>query len=130
VADDRLRAAGTEGLYVAGDIAEYDSVVHGRRVRIEHEEVAAAHGRTVARNMLGDDAPHAEVPYFFSDLADWAWLEYVGPAHGWDDEALDGEPASGKFAITYRRDGQVVAYLSANGHGDLDAAKAQIAAAG
>ncbi|HET6506540.1 MAG TPA: FAD-dependent oxidoreductase [Baekduia sp.] len=126
VADARLRAAGTEGLYVAGDIAEYDSVVHGRSVRIEHEEVAAAHGRTAARNMLGADAPHTEVPYFFSDLADWAWLEYVGPAHGWDDEEVDGDLPSGQFAITYRRDGEVVAYLSANGHGDLDAARARI----
>jgi 3-phenylpropionate/trans-cinnamate dioxygenase ferredoxin reductase subunit len=130
VADARLRAAGVEGLYVAGDMAEYDSVVHGRSVRIEHEEVAAAQGRTVARNMLGADAPHSEVPYFFSDLADWAGLEYVGPAHGWDDEAIEGDLASGSFAITYRRDGRVVAYLSANGHGDLDAAKAQISAAG
>lgn len=128
VADAQLRAAGAEGLFVAGDIAEYDSVVHGRSVRIEHEEVAAAHGRTVARTMLGAGAPHDEVPYFFSDLADWASLEYVGPAHGWDDEALDGDLASGAFAITYRRDGAVVAYLSANGHGDLDAARAQISA--
>jgi 3-phenylpropionate/trans-cinnamate dioxygenase ferredoxin reductase component len=130
VADARLRAAGHDDLYVAGDMAEYDSVVHGRTVRIEHEEVAAGHGRTVARNMLGADAPHAEVPYFFSDLADWASLQYVGPAHGWDDEVIDGDLPSGRFAITYRRDGRVVAYLSANGHGDLDAARAQIAAAG
>ena len=127
LADARLRAAGFDDLYVAGDMAEYDSVVHGRRVRIEHEEVAAAHGRTVARNMLGADAPHAEVPYFFSDLAAWASLEYVGPAHGWDDEQVDGDPASGAFAITYRRDGRVVACLSVNGHGDLAAAREQIA---
>jgi 3-phenylpropionate/trans-cinnamate dioxygenase ferredoxin reductase subunit len=128
VADDRLRARGAEGLYVAGDMAEYDSVIHGRGVRIEHEEVAAAHGRTVARNMLGADAPHAEVPYFFSDLADWASLEYVGPApSGWDDEAVEGDVASGAFAITYRLGGATVAYLSANGHGDLDAARAAIA---
>src|SRR4051812_23071149 len=62
-ADARLRALGAEGLYVAGDIAEYDSAVHGRVVRIEHEEVAAGHGRTVARNMLGAAAEHLEVPY-------------------------------------------------------------------
>jgi 3-phenylpropionate/trans-cinnamate dioxygenase ferredoxin reductase subunit len=130
VADTRLRAAGADGLYVAGDMAEYESVVHGRRVRIEHEEVAAAHGRTVARNMLGADAAHDEVPYFFSDLADWAFLEYVGPAHGWDDEVVEGDVASGQFAIAYRRDGRDVAYLSANGHGDLDAARARISAAG
>jgi 3-phenylpropionate/trans-cinnamate dioxygenase ferredoxin reductase component len=126
LADAQLRAAGTEGLWVAGDIAEYESVVHGRTIRIEHEEVAAGHGRTVARNMLGAGESHDEVPYFFSDLADWASLEYVGPAPGWDDEVVDGDLASGAFAISYLLDGRTVAYLSANGHGDLDAARAQI----
>jgi 3-phenylpropionate/trans-cinnamate dioxygenase ferredoxin reductase subunit len=127
VADAQLRAAGVEGLYVAGDMAEYDSPIHGRVVRIEHEEVAAAHGRTVARNMLGAGAAHVEVPYFFSDLADWASLEYLGPAPGWDDEVLDGDVAAGDFSITYRLAGQTVAFLSANGHGDLDAARGLIA---
>ena len=126
LADAFLRARGVEGVYVAGDIAEYDSPVHGRTLRVEHEEVAVAQGRTVAHNMLGHDREHVEVPYFFSDLADWASLEYVGPAPGWDDEAVDGDLASGSFAITYRLDGQVVAYLSANGHGDIDAARAAI----
>jgi 3-phenylpropionate/trans-cinnamate dioxygenase ferredoxin reductase subunit len=127
-ADARLRALGAEDLYVAGDMAEYDSPIHGRVVRIEHEEVAAAHGRTVAHNMLGRDVEHVEVPYFFSDLADWASVEYLGPAPGWDDETIDGDVATGDFSITYRLDGQVVAYLSANGHGDLDAARELIAA--
>jgi 3-phenylpropionate/trans-cinnamate dioxygenase ferredoxin reductase subunit len=126
LADAFLRARGVEGVYVAGDIAEYDSPIHGRTLRIEHEEVAAAHGRTVAHNMLGRDREHVEVPYFFSDLADWASLEYVGPAPGWDDESVDGDLTSGAFAITYRLDGKVVAYLSANGHGDIDAARAAI----
>ena len=77
--DSRLRTS-AEGIYAAGDMCEYDSVVHGRVVRIEHEEVAAAQGTTAARNMLGADVAHDEVPYFFSDLSDWASLEYVGPA--------------------------------------------------
>ena len=77
--DSRLRTS-ADGIYAAGDMCEYDSVVHGRVVRIEHEEVAAAQGATAARNMLGADAPHDEVPYFFSDLSDWASLEYLGPA--------------------------------------------------
>ena len=59
-------------------MCEYDSVVHGRRLRIEHEEVAAAQGRHAARAMLGSDEPYREIPYFWSDLADWATLEYVG----------------------------------------------------
>src|SRR4029079_15622744 len=83
--DSRLRTS-AEQVFAAGDICEYESVVHGRVVRIEHEEVAAAQGGNAARNMLGADAPHDVVPYFFSDLCDWASLEYVGPAAAWDEE--------------------------------------------
>jgi 3-phenylpropionate/trans-cinnamate dioxygenase ferredoxin reductase subunit len=125
--DAQLRVAGFEGLYAAGDMCEYDSAVHGRVVRIEHEEVAAAHGRTVARNMLGAGADHVEVPYFWTDLADWATLEYVGPAEAWDEEVVAGDPASGAFAVYYLREGRLAAALSAGGHGDLDRARELIA---
>jgi 3-phenylpropionate/trans-cinnamate dioxygenase ferredoxin reductase component len=125
VCDERLQTS-FPGLYAAGDICEHVSVVHGRVVRIEHEEVAAAQGRTVARNMLGADEPHREVPYFWTDLADWATLEYVGPAETWDDEVVRGDVESGAFSVWYLHEGRVVAALSAGGHGDLDAARALI----
>jgi 3-phenylpropionate/trans-cinnamate dioxygenase ferredoxin reductase component len=125
--DARLRAS-ADGVFAAGDMCEYDSVVHGRFVRIEHEEVAAAQGRTVARNMLGADVPHDEVPYFFSDLSDWASLEYVGPAFGWDSEEIEGSIDDGAFAVWYREDGAVRAMLSVGGFGDLDRAREAIRA--
>jgi 3-phenylpropionate/trans-cinnamate dioxygenase ferredoxin reductase subunit len=125
--DARLAVVGAEGLYAAGDMCEYDSVVHGRIVRIEHEKVAAAHGRTVARNMLGAGAEHVEVPYFWTDLADWATLEYVGPAHAWDEEVVEGDLDDGAFTVWYLRDGRVAAMLRAGGHGDLERAKELIA---
>jgi 3-phenylpropionate/trans-cinnamate dioxygenase ferredoxin reductase component len=120
--DSRLRTS-AEGVFAAGDMCEYESVVHGRFVRIEHEEVAAAQGRTAARNMLGADAPHDEVPYFFSDLSDWASLEYVGPAFGWDSEEIEGSLDDGSFAVWYREAGAVRAMLSVGGFGDLDRAR-------
>jgi 3-phenylpropionate/trans-cinnamate dioxygenase ferredoxin reductase subunit len=120
--DSRLRTS-ADGVFAAGDMCEYESVVHGRVVRIEHEEVAAAHGRTAARNMLGADAPHDEVPYFFSDLSDWASIEYVGPALAWDDEEVEGSLDDGAFAIWYREGGAVRAMLSVGGFGDLDRAR-------
>jgi 3-phenylpropionate/trans-cinnamate dioxygenase ferredoxin reductase component len=123
--DTHLRTS-AEGVFAAGDMCEYDSVVHGRFVRIEHEEVAAAQGRTVARNMLGADVPHDEVPYFFSDLSDWASLEYVGPAFGWDSEEIEGSLDDGAFAVWYREGGAVRAMLSVGGFGDLDRAREAI----
>jgi 3-phenylpropionate/trans-cinnamate dioxygenase ferredoxin reductase subunit len=123
--DSRLRTS-VDGVYAAGDMCEYESVVHGRFVRIEHEEVAAAQGRTAARNMLGADVAHDEVPYFFSDLSDWASLEYVGAAFGWDAEEVEGSVDDGAFAIWYRDGGAVRAMLSVGGFGDLDRARSEI----
>ena len=48
LASSRLETS-VPGIYVAGDIAEYESVVHGgRRMRIEHWDVAFNQGKTAA----------------------------------------------------------------------------------
>lgn len=115
--------ADVPGVFAAGDMAEYYSVVHGRVMRIEHEEVAAAQGRTAALNMLGRERPHDVVPYFFSDLSDWASLEYVGPASEWNEEIVRGAPDEGAFSRWYLLDGRVVAALSVGRSADLDDAR-------
>jgi 3-phenylpropionate/trans-cinnamate dioxygenase ferredoxin reductase subunit len=125
--DSRLRSVSHEAVFAAGDMCEYDSVVHGRVMRIEHEEVAAAQGATAARNMLGADAPHDVVPYFFSDLSDWAAIEYVGPALSWDEEVVQGDIDAGPFAVWYLEGGRVRGVLSVDGAGDLDRARELIA---
>ncbi len=112
------------GVYAAGDIAEYESVIHGGvHMRIEHWDVAFNHGKTAALNMLGRDVAHVEVPYFFSVLADWGELEYVGPAYEWDQEIVRGSIEDGEFSIWYLKDGVVKAALSYGRSGDLDAAR-------
>ena len=117
-----------EGIFAAGDMCEFDSVRHGRRLRIEHEEVAAAQGKHAARAMLGSDEPFAEVPYFWSDLADWATLEYIGNAHEWDDELVDGDPASGDFGVFYMHEDRLVAALLVGRSDDIERAAALIVA--
>ncbi len=112
------------GVYAAGDICEYDSVVHGGApLRIEHWDVAFNHGRTAALNMLGRDVPHDVVPYFYSVLGDWGELEYVGPAHDWDEEIMRGSPGDGSFTNWYLKDGAVKAALTFGRSDDLDAGR-------
>jgi len=119
------------GLFAAGDIAEYESVIHsGHRVRIEHWDVAFNQGKTVALNMLGADQPHDVVPYFFSDLADWASLEYVGPAFDWDREIMRGSLDDGEFSVWYLRGGRLAATLSVGRSDDLEHARRLIAGGG
>jgi 3-phenylpropionate/trans-cinnamate dioxygenase ferredoxin reductase subunit len=122
VVSSRLESA-APGIYAAGDIAEYDSVIHRRQIRIEHWDVAFNHGKTAALNMLGRDQPHDVVPYFFSDLSDWAALEYVGPASKWDQEVVRGSPEEGAFAVFYLDEGRLAAALSVGRSEDLEAAR-------
>jgi 3-phenylpropionate/trans-cinnamate dioxygenase ferredoxin reductase subunit len=124
--DSRLRAE-VDGVFAAGDMCEYDSVLHGARVRIEHEDVAAEQGRTVARNMLGADEPHTAVPYFFSDLADWLSFEYVGISATWDEELIDGSIGNGPFVVTYRKGGRVVGALAVGDSAALERAREHLA---
>jgi 3-phenylpropionate/trans-cinnamate dioxygenase ferredoxin reductase subunit len=123
VACDSALRTSADGIFAAGDMCEYDSVVHGRRLRIEHEEVAAAQGRHAARAMLGSDEPYTEIPYFWSDLADWATLEYVGPAPGWHDELVHGDPAAGAFSVWYLHAGRLGGALAVGRSADLDVAR-------
>jgi 3-phenylpropionate/trans-cinnamate dioxygenase ferredoxin reductase component len=120
--------SGTPGIYAAGDMAEYESVVHGgRRIRVEHWDVAFNHGKTAALNMLGKDVAHDVVPYFFSDLSDWAAIEYVGPAYDWDREVIRGSVDDGAFSVFYLRDGRVQGALSVGRSEDLQHARRFIA---
>jgi 3-phenylpropionate/trans-cinnamate dioxygenase ferredoxin reductase subunit len=120
--DARLRSS-APGVFAAGDICEYDSLLHRAPLRVEHWDVAFNHGKTAALNMLGRDVPHETVPYFYSVLGDWAELEYVGPAREWDEEIVRGTPAERKFTTWYLRDARLVAALTVGRSDDLDHAR-------
>jgi 3-phenylpropionate/trans-cinnamate dioxygenase ferredoxin reductase component len=110
------------GVYTAGDICEYDSLVHGRSLRVEHWDVAFNQGKTAALNMLGQEVDHDVLPYFFSDLADWASMEYVGPGKG--DAVIRGSLDAGDFTAFYiRDDGVVTAALTVGRSDDIEHAK-------
>ena len=109
-------------------MAEFDAPRDGPPGRVEHFEVAGAQGRTAALNMLGRDVAHEEVPYFWSDLSDWAKVEYVGVGTG-DDHVLRGSIDDGSFTAFQLGDGgRVVAALTVGRSGDLDEARRLIAA--
>jgi len=126
VCDSKLQTS-AEGIYAAGDCCSYDSVIHGRRIRVEHWDVAMQQGMHAARNMLGADADYDVVPYFFSDLADWAGLEYVGPAKDWDEEIWRGDREQGEFSVWYLKDGRVAGALSVERSEDLAEARRMLA---
>jgi 3-phenylpropionate/trans-cinnamate dioxygenase ferredoxin reductase subunit len=109
------------GIFAAGDICEYDSPIHGRPMRIEHWDVAFNQGKTAALNMLGRGVEHDAVPYFFSDLADWASMEYVGPGSG--EVVFRGSVDEAEFTAFYLDGGRVAAALTVGRSDDLEHAQ-------
>jgi 3-phenylpropionate/trans-cinnamate dioxygenase ferredoxin reductase component len=119
VITNRFLETSAPGIFAAGDIAEYDSVVHGQRIRIEHWDVAFNQGRFAALNMLGRQVEYDVVPYFWSDLADWTSMESVGPASDWDQIWWRGSREEGKFTAWYVKAGKVAGALTVGRSEDI-----------
>jgi 3-phenylpropionate/trans-cinnamate dioxygenase ferredoxin reductase subunit len=126
VCDSKLQTS-VPGIYAAGDCCSYESVVHGRRIHVEHWDVAMQQGIHAAANMLGAEADYEVVPYFFSDLADWASMEYVGPAYEWDREVWRGDRDGGEFSVWYLQGDRVAGCLSVGRSEELAEARQMIA---
>jgi 3-phenylpropionate/trans-cinnamate dioxygenase ferredoxin reductase subunit len=115
------------GIYAAGDVAEYESELHGGRALVEHFEVAVEHGHVAALNMMGRGPVEFDtVPYFWSDLADWATLEYVGVGVG--EPVLRGSLDSESFTAFYVDGERVVGAATVGRSEDLDHARRLIRA--
>jgi 3-phenylpropionate/trans-cinnamate dioxygenase ferredoxin reductase subunit len=118
--DSRLRASAPD-VFAAGDIAEYER--GDGRLRIEHWDVAEQQGRSAGLSMLGRDHVHDAMPYFFSDLADWASMEYVGPAYSWTEEVVRGSLDDGEFTLYYLDGDRLAAALTVGRSDDLEEAR-------
>jgi 3-phenylpropionate/trans-cinnamate dioxygenase ferredoxin reductase subunit len=117
------------GIWAAGDVCEYDSVLHGARARIEHHEVARAQGRAVAEAMLGARRPYSELPYFWTDLSDWCTAEWVGITEAPEQEIVRGSVRDGAFSVLHLARGRLVAALSVGRGDDLAEARRLISSA-
>jgi 3-phenylpropionate/trans-cinnamate dioxygenase ferredoxin reductase subunit len=126
ICDETLQTS-VEGIYAAGDVCSYASNIHGRRLRVEHWDVAMQQGMHAAHSMMGEGKPYEVVPYFFSDLADWVSLESVGPATDWDEVIWRGDRDAGEFAVFYLKDGKVAGALTVERSEDLAHARTLLA---
>lgn len=118
--DDRLRTSASD-IYAAGDIANAEHPLLGRRIRVEHWDNAIEQGRVAARNMAGGDVAYDRLPYFFTDQYDLG-MEYVGhiPADGYDEVVLRGDPEAYAFTAFWVSGGRVTAGMHANDWDAID----------
>jgi NADPH-dependent 2,4-dienoyl-CoA reductase/sulfur reductase-like enzyme len=118
--DELLRTSDPD-VFAAGDVANHQHPVLGRRIRVEHWDTAIEQGRAAARNMLGQGIPYDRLPYFFSDQYDLG-MEYVGSVgpDGYDDVLVSPAAEAGAFTAYWLREGIVQAAMQANAWDESD----------
>jgi 3-phenylpropionate/trans-cinnamate dioxygenase ferredoxin reductase component len=123
VACDARLETSVPGIYAAGDVAEWQSSLHGGSALVEHFEVAVEQGAVAARNMLGGNEEFDTLPYFWSDLGDWATIEYVGVGIGDGDAVIRGSLDDGSFTAFYLDGARLVGAATVGRAEDLDHAR-------
>ncbi len=98
-------------IYAAGDIAAWPDETFGKRLRVEHWDVARNQGMLAGRNMAGAGEPYTTLPYFFSDLFDLSF-DVWGDLSSWDETVRRGELETRNFAFYYFADGKLAGVLA------------------
>lgn len=105
--DARLRASAPD-VYAAGDVARFPDRRSSQNIRIEHWVHAERQGQHVARMILGDDAPFADTPFFWSAHQDTT-IRYVGHAETFDPPKADGSLERRDAEVKFMSAGRLMA---------------------
>ncbi|MGH9585286.1 MAG: NAD(P)/FAD-dependent oxidoreductase [Bryobacteraceae bacterium] len=100
-------------VYAAGDAANYQDVLSGKRRRLEHWDNAVKQGQYLARRLRGDKEPFKNIPYFFSDVFDLSY-EFWGDTGGAERTEYRGDIHSSSFSAWWLKGSQVIAAFAMN----------------
>jgi NADPH-dependent 2,4-dienoyl-CoA reductase/sulfur reductase-like enzyme len=126
---DRHLRTSRDGIYAAGDVANFHNPALGRRIRVEHEDNANTMGETAGRNMAGAAVEYDHLPMFYSDLFDLGY-EAVGDVSSRHETVTDWKERFREGVVYYLEGGRVRGVLLWNTWGQVDAARALIAEPG
>jgi 3-phenylpropionate/trans-cinnamate dioxygenase ferredoxin reductase subunit len=102
-------------ILAAGDVANAQHPLLGRRIRVEHWANARNQPATAAATALGEDASYDELPYFYTDQYDLG-MEYVGYVEpgGYDRVVVRGDLDRREFIAFWLAGGRVLAGMNVN----------------
>ncbi len=109
--DEHCRAA--TDIYAAGDCTRFPSARYGQQIRLESVQNANDQGRAAAHAMLGESAPYDPVPWFWSDQYEIK-LQIAGLGEGYDRIETEGDLHGEAFAVSYFKDGRLIAVDAVN----------------
>lgn len=97
---DEYGRTSVANIWAAGDVAYHYNPILKRHLRLESWANAQNGAIAVARNMVLDPVPYAEVPWFWSDQFDLN-LQVAGAPETWDRLVVRGDPAANKGIVFY-----------------------------
>jgi NADPH-dependent 2,4-dienoyl-CoA reductase/sulfur reductase-like enzyme len=100
-------------ILAAGDVANYQDVLFGKRRRVEHWDNAVSQGQYCAKALMGERSPFKHVPYFFSDVFDLSY-EFWGDPSDAEEIVHRGDLSTSSFSAWWLRQNRVVAAFAMN----------------
>lgn len=123
---DEFGATSDPDIYAAGDVTNHWNPLLGRYVRLESWQNAQNQAIAAAKAMIGQPAPYAEVPWFWSDQYDLN-LQLVGAPLAWDQVVRRDGGDPNRFTLFYLAGGKLVAANAVNNARDIRPARQLIA---
>jgi 3-phenylpropionate/trans-cinnamate dioxygenase ferredoxin reductase subunit len=113
IAVDPFLRTSEQDIFAAGDVADHQHPLFGRRLRVEHWDNALKMGAAAAKNMMGAGVAFDDPHWFWSDQYDYN-LQYVGFAAEWDELIVRGNLEERNFVGFYVKAGVVQAAVGIN----------------
>ncbi|KAM4620383.1 apoptosis-inducing factor 3 [Polymixia lowei] len=109
---DKYMQTNIPGVFCGGDLATFPlAMAKDQRVTIGHWQMAQAHGRVAALNMLDKPTELNSVPFYWTVLLGKT-IRYAGYGEGYTEIVLKGKVEDEKFLALYIKDDEVVAAAS------------------
>ncbi|KAJ7995655.1 hypothetical protein DPEC_G00246830 [Dallia pectoralis] len=109
---DKFMRTNIPDVFGAGDVTSFPLAIRkDQHVSIRHWQMAFAHGRAAALNMLQKETEINSVPFFWTVLLGKS-IRYTGYGEGYTEIIYKGKVEERKFLAFYIKDDQVVAAAS------------------
>ncbi|XP_046876696.1 apoptosis-inducing factor 3 [Hypomesus transpacificus] len=111
---DKYMQTNIPGVFCGGDLATFPlAMAKGQRVTLGHWQMAQAHGRIAALNMLNKETELNSVPFYWTVLLGKT-IRYTGYGEGYTELVVKGKVEDLNFLAFYIKDNEVIAAASLN----------------